>query len=230
MTWSHTGGTATIGSIGTIDEVTVVGSITDTVDTQPPPSVISTLNSRAASTLALGAVFQGTGEDVSKYGRVGVSIVSDNPTSGTLFMQVSRDNVTYGGPSRAFADTRFSQPHMWNIVEQYFRIRYVNDGPVDALNLAIQVQYSNNANILLGHQLNEVLIDEIEGIVVRAVSVGKGTDGIYHNVDVDKNPRLQIFSREANNILEQLLAEARETNADLKHISGDVLIDTEGDL
>ena len=111
-----------------------------------PLNVISVVNSRAAATLAAAATFQGVGEDVSGFGRVGVAITSDNATDGTLTMEVSHDNVTWGGPTRAFSDTRFSQPHMWNIVEKYFRIKYVN-GSTEATNLSIQVQYSSNANV-----------------------------------------------------------------------------------
>jgi len=141
---------------------------------------ISVLNSRAASTLAASATFQGVGEDVSKYGRVGVSIVSDNATDGVLTMEVSRDNITFGGPTRTWADTRFAQPHMWNIVEQYFRILYTN-GTTEATNLEIQVQYSNNANTLLGHQLDETLLPETEAIISRSVIVGQDPNAVFVN-------------------------------------------------
>ena len=129
----------------------------------------TSFNSRDAATLAAGATFQGVGEDVSKYGRVGVSIVSDNATDGTLTMEVSHDNVTWGGPTRDWADTRFATPHMWNIVEKYFRIKYVN-GTTEATNLSIQVQYSVNADIILGHQVGEILPAETETVVVRPVT------------------------------------------------------------
>lgn len=143
----------------------------------------TSFNSRDAATLTSGSTFQGVGEDVSKYGRVGVSIVSDNATDGVLTMEVSRDNVTWGGPTRTWADTRFAQPHMWNIVEKYFRIKYVN-GSIEATNLAIQVQYSNNADIFLGHQLNETLLNETEGIVTRSVLVGQDPNSAYVNAGV----------------------------------------------
>jgi hypothetical protein len=154
-------------------------------------SLVSTLNSRTASTLAAGAVFQGVGEDVSRYGRVGVAITSDNATDGTLTMEVSHDGVTWGGPTRTWADTRFSQPHMWNIVEKYFRIKYTN-GTTEATNLSIQVQYSNNADILLGHQLNESLLNETEAIVTRSVLVGQTQGGSYVNVPVGSQGNLQM--------------------------------------
>lgn len=129
-------------------------------------NVVSTLNSRAAATLTSSSVFQGVGEDVSKYGRVGIAIVSDNATDGVLTIETSHDDITYGGPDRTWADTRFSAPHMWNIVEKYFRIKYTN-GTTEATNLSIQVQYSVNADILLGHQLNEILNQEVEATIIR---------------------------------------------------------------
>ena len=147
-------------------------------------NAISVLNSRAASTLAAAGVFQGVSEDVSNYGRVGVSIKSDNATDGVLTMEVSHDNVTWGGPTRNFADTRFSEPHMWNIVEKYFRIKYTN-GTTEATNLSIQVQYSSNADILLGHQLDATLLDETEAIITKSVAVGQDPLGAYTNVKQD---------------------------------------------
>jgi len=144
---------------------------------------ISTLNSHDATTFAAAAVFQGVGEDVSSYGRVGVAINTSNATDGTLTMEVSHDNVTWGGPTRAWADTRFGQPHMWNIVEKYFRIKYTN-GTTEANDLSIQVQYSSNADVLLGHQLDETLIDEVEAVVVRAVGVGQDPDNLYANTGI----------------------------------------------
>ena len=69
---------------------------------------------------------------------------------------------------------------MWNIVEKYFRIRYTN-GTTVAQNLAIQVQYSTNADVLLGHQLDEALLDETESIIVRSVGVAQDPLGTYKN-------------------------------------------------
>lgn len=169
-----------IGAVG--DDDGVISAVNPLPVTGNDANAISTtaFNSRDAANLAAGATFQGVGEDVSKYGRVGVSIVSDNATDGVLTMEVSRDNVTWSGPTRTWSDTRFAQPHMWNIVEKYFRIKYVN-GTTEAINLAIQVQYSSNANILLSHQLNETLLDETEALIVRSVGVAQDPLGNYKN-------------------------------------------------
>jgi hypothetical protein len=140
-------------------------------------------NSRAAATLAAAATFQGVGEDVSQYGRAGISIKSTNATDGVLTIETSHDGVTYSGPTRSWSNTSISQPHTWNIIEKYFRIKYVN-GTTEATNLSIQVQYSNNSDIFLGHQLDETLIDETEASVTRAIAVGEDEAGVYRNSGV----------------------------------------------
>ena len=143
----------------------------------------TSFNSRDAATLAAGATFQGVGEDVSQYARVGVAIISDNATDGTLTMQVSHDNSTWSSIPRTIANTTTANPVMWAIVEKYFRIKYVN-GTTEATNLAIQVQYSVNDDILLSHPLDEILIGEQQGLITRAVAVGTDEDGIYTNAGV----------------------------------------------
>lgn len=127
------------------------------------------VNSRAPATLAAAATFQGTSEDVSNYGRVGISIHSTNSTDGVLTIEVSHDNVTFFGPTRDWADTNIATPHMWNIVERYFRIKYVN-GTTEATALSIQVQYSQKADVVLGHQLGEILAAETEAQIVRSAA------------------------------------------------------------
>lgn len=132
----------------------------------PIANRISTLNARAASTLAAAATYQGTGEDVSAYGRVGISVASDNATDGVLTIEVSHDNTNWSGPTRAWENTSIGKPHMWTIVERYFRILYTN-GTTEATNLSLQVQYSANSNISLAHQLDETLLKEDEATLVR---------------------------------------------------------------
>lgn len=162
------------GPVSLTNPLPVLGNDSNAIST-------TSFNSRDAATLAAAATFQGVGEDVSKYGRVGVSFKSDNATDGTLTMETSHDNVTWSGPTRAIANTSIAVPHMWNIVEQYFRIKYVN-GTTEATNLSIQVQYSSNADILLAHQLDETLLDETEAIVTRSIVGGDDETGVYRNV------------------------------------------------
>jgi len=147
---------------------------------------ISSLNSIVLTNVSGGTVWTGTGEDVSKYGRAGISIWTPfgEFCDGVLTIEVSRDGVNWGGPDRDYSNTAIAQPHMWNIVEQYFRIKYTH-GSTSASTLVIQTQYSVNADVLLGHQLDEVLIDETEAIITRSVNVGQEPDGTYSNFKSD---------------------------------------------
>ena len=162
---------------------------------QPIPNKISTDNSTVITTVSAGEVWTGTGEIVSDYGRAGISIWTPfgESTSGTLTIEVSRDGTNYGGPNRTFSDTAVAEPHMWNIVEKYFRLTYTN-GATSASSLVIQTQYSNNANILLGHQLDQTLKNETEAIVTRSVNVGQNPSGTYENVVIGGN----IFNTTSN--------------------------------
>ena len=185
----------------------------------------TSFNSRTAASMAVGVTFQGVGQDVSKYSRVGVSITATNKCRGTLYMQVSHDNVNWGGPPRGIIDARFAEPHMWNIVEKYFRIKYVN-GNLPAENLSIQVQYSNNAGIILAHQLDQELDDTTEATAVRSVIVGRDIQGHYHNVAITDDQRLKVQSSdEFSHLLGALLQEQIKTNKLLKVISGYEMID-----
>lgn len=183
------------GTAGTADTIRVVASSTGALTVNQGNKISGTaFNSRDAATLAAGGTFQGVGEDVAAYGRLGVAVKSDNATNGTLTMEVSHDGTTnWGGPTRTWVDTRFSAPHMWNIVEKYFRLKYVNGGTIGT-NLAIQVQYSNNADVILGHQLDENLNDETESIITRSVIAGRTTagGGEFVNVKVSPSGAVQV--------------------------------------
>lgn len=175
-------------------------------------NAISTLNSRASSDLAANAVWQGVGEDVSRFGRVGISVTSSTQSSGVLTIEVSHDGITWGGPSRTWSDTRYSEPHMWNIVEKYFRIKYTN-GVKAVSDLSIQVQYSVNANILLAHQLDGSIIDESESLLTRSLLLGKNDKGDYENVAISRTGALQVEAEDNAEVLADILIELRIINA-----------------
>lgn len=144
----------------------------------------STNNALTSASLAPSGTLQGSSDDVSKYGRAGISVYCSDGAGtidGTLLIEVSHDGSAWSGPTRSWANIRFGEPHMWNIVEKYFRVKYTN-GSVTATDISIQVQYSNNADIVLGHELSSSLLDETEAQVVRAVAVGKDQDGEYVNI------------------------------------------------
>lgn len=157
---------------------------------------ISILNSTIITPISGGTIFQGTGEDVSKYGRVGISVWTPfgESTDGILTIEVSRDNVNWGGPTRDYADTSIAQPHMWNIVEKYFRIKYTQ-GTTSATTLQIQTQYSVNSSVNLGQQLNDVPLAEHEGINVKAILAGRVENNTFKNINATSDGSLNVSIR-----------------------------------
>ena len=150
-------------------------------------------NNSTSTVLGAGEIWTGTGEEVSAFGRAGISIWTPfgEKTNGTLTIEVSRDGVNYGGPSRDIPDTTIAQPVMWEIVEQYFRLKYTN-GPNTASQFVIQTQYSNNGAIFLGQQLSDTLTDSITGIATVGTLQGKDLSGNYHSVQVDNKGALRV--------------------------------------
>jgi hypothetical protein len=160
-------------------------------------------NSRTKATLAASGEWLGFSEDVTRYGTMGVSFYSDTPSSGTLVIQTSHDNKTFSSVPRRVSNTVTSQPIMWNIVEKYMRIKYVNDG-IDAVNLSIQTHYSSNSDTLLGQQLGDSLVDGSTGIATVSVIQGKDSTGTYNTAAVDSGGSMQIIDTTASTNTELL--------------------------
>jgi hypothetical protein len=141
---------------------------------------ISTLNSTNVA-LAGGATWQGASEEVSQYGRMGVSVQTPfgTPSDGVLWIEVSHDNVNWASIPRTVSDTSTAQPHMWAIVEKYMRLKYVNGTTPTGATFSIQTQYSVNDDILLGHPLDEVPLPEHEGLLTKSVGWGTDPNGVY---------------------------------------------------
>jgi len=190
---------------------------------------ISTLNSGFFGNFAANEVFQGEGEEVLQFGRAGIAISSTSASNGTLTIEVSHDRITWGGPRRSWADTRRGQPIMWNIVEKYFRIKYVN-GLKSVKNLSIQTHYSVTSGVLLGHQLNAPLSDETAAIITKSILVGKDENSIYHNVRATSDGKLQIDTDKFAHLQVESLATLKRISKYLEIISGYELIGKDEDI
>lgn len=85
----------------------------------------------SASTLGIGATFTGTGEDVSKYSTVSVTIESDvDSAGGGVSMEFSSDNTNWDIISTVLTYNQSCLKFSQNFVVEarYFRIVYTNGG------------------------------------------------------------------------------------------------------
>jgi hypothetical protein len=160
-------------------------------------------NSRDKATLAASATWQGMSEDISRYGTMGVSFASSNPTDGTLWIEVSHDNETFTAIPRTIANTTTAQPVMWTIVEKYIRLKYVNNS-TEVEDFSIQTHYSSNSGILLGQELGDSLTDSATGIATVSVVQGKDSSGGYNTATVDSGGSLKILESSASTNTELL--------------------------
>ena len=141
--------------------------------------------------MAADAVYQGTEEDVHEYTSIGISIHSTNASDGVLTIQVSHDKIYWREVTRTITNANMKHPNTWLRVERHFKIKYTN-GTTEADNLSIQVNLSNDGNIQLGHQLDEVLLDETQTSIVRSVIVAQDAGGTYRNIGIDSLGDLKI--------------------------------------
>ena len=159
-------------------------------------NINSAENSTTLTSITGGEIFQGTGVDVTQYGTASISVWTPfgESTAGTLTVEISRDGVNYGGPTRRCEASDTSQPHMWTIAEQYFRIKYEVDTAQTASSLVIQTQFSVNRPIQLAHQLDEIPINEHEAVLVKAVLTGEkpGANSIYDFVHISHDSKLEV--------------------------------------
>ena len=120
----------------------------------PQGNLISTANSTTAL-LAGDATYQGTGEDVTGFTTVSVSILGSLSTAtGTLYFQASSDNSIWSSVPRGVTDITADVPHMWVIAERYFRVKYVNDSVAQTGTFRIQTMYANGRSMTLSTTLD----------------------------------------------------------------------------
>lgn len=164
---------------------------------QPHGNRISTANSTEAL-LGAGETFQGTAEIAEGYTTASVSIYGSlNTATGTLYFEVSADNVVFTSIKRVVSEPNFDIPHMWLIAEKYFRIRYENDSVAQTGSFRIQTMFSNSrpmdlANTLEGTvgltnivQLTREINPADLGLARRLVTGQRSFFFFGHNDDVD---------------------------------------------
>jgi len=151
---------------------------------------ISTLNSTAA-TLASGASFTGTWEDVTAYSTVAATILGSMSTNGTLYFDISTDGgSTYTSVPSTVSDTTWCVPRILNVVETHYRIRYVNGNTAMTGTFSIQTKHSNAQPISLLSSADGTVRGETPVQVMKTIIAGKTHGGTFKNVPVDHDGHL----------------------------------------
>jgi len=109
---------------------------------------------------------------------VAVALIGTVATDGVLYIESSQDGGTVvNSVPFPVDDTTFDLPHIWNVVEQYIRIRYVNGTTAQTGAFQIQAKYSNAQNMGLLHKASDIIEGATELQIVKAVLTGEQLDG-----------------------------------------------------
>jgi hypothetical protein len=150
---------------------------------------ISSANS-TTSLLGAGATFQGTSVDVTNFSTVAVAFYADEATDGTLYFEASHDNVNWISVPYTVNNASIQTPYIWNVVEKYIRIKYVNGTTPQTSAFQIQTKFSNSQELDLLLDAEDTINGTTPTKIVKAIATGRDVNGAYQNIpasSVDNN-------------------------------------------
>ena len=132
--------------------------------------------------LNAGAVFTGVWENVTKFTTTAIAVIGSNATDGVLCVDTSQDGgVTIRTIQFTIPNTTSSTPHIWNLVEEFIRIRYINGSTGQTGSFNIQTKYSIGQELgilrLAGGNINSNTAVQ----TVKSVNTGTDPNGSYSN-------------------------------------------------
>lgn len=156
---------------------------------------ISTGNS---TTTLLGAneTFTGAWENVNAWTSISVAMLGTNATNGTLWIDVRKSGSTaYNSVpfvKENITSNAYNLPVVWNIVEDEFRVRYVNGTTAQLTEWYLITKYSKGqADSLVGTASTSV--DDYTPLTLhRSIIAGRTDGGVYKNVPVDNNGHIEV--------------------------------------
>lgn len=138
------------------------------------------------SLLGVSSAFTGEWEDVTNFTTVGVSIAGSNVTDGILYIETSNDggitvetSVPYSIPNASF-----DLPKLWNVIEQFIRVRYVNGTTSQTGHFIIATKYSNGQSMNILHVMGDVIDERATGTLTKSVVTGQDPNSDFFNVGV----------------------------------------------
>jgi hypothetical protein len=152
--------------------------------------------------LAASATFTGTGEAVTKYPSIAVSVATDQ--NGTLYIEFSADGVNWDTSlSYAYDTSRINPPHILTTTGRYTRVRFTNTSSSAQTYLRLQTTYGQYNQLTAS--LNGTLSENYDATVVRPtdyhyeVAMGKRqgratVNKFGYNADVD-NAAPEVIAR-----------------------------------
>jgi hypothetical protein len=142
--------------------------------------------------LSAGAAFTGSWEEVVSYTTAGIAVLGSAATDGTLYLDLSSDN---GGTKKTIthivSDVTNFEDKLVNLVQAYFRIRYVQGDRSMSGTFSIQTKFSNGQPMEFPSREGDVVgsIEDTTEAVELAASERK------HDALTEKDILLAILNR-----------------------------------
>jgi len=176
---------------------TLAGTVSGTKQNIGIPGDISTDNS-TTTPLGISGVFTGTGEDVSSYSAVSITVMTDEDAATDGFsIQFSEDNTNWDHviPRNVLANVPESV--ILPPLAKFFRIVYTN-GTTGQTFFRLSTLLRPNALGVQAEHLSTILVDEDLATNVRAVLAAKTPAGPFVNINATNAGNLKIGIEEAN--------------------------------
>lgn len=143
-------------------------------------NLVSTVNSSTV-TLASGATFTGTAEDVSRFNSVIVSVKTD--FDGTLYMEFSTDGTNWDSSLSFSVAAATNEVHRLTISKKYYRTRFTNTSGSTQTYFRVQTLFGSFQT--LNTSLNSTVQRDADAILVRPMDFNLMlSEGLYQNTSV----------------------------------------------
>ena len=170
---------------------TVLDSIATNTAGSAVTNFISTDNS-TTSLLGAGASFTGVSEDVSNYTTIAVAFNASAKSDGTLYFEVSQDNVNFISIPFSIPDASIQTPKIWNVVEKYYRLKYTNGATPQSGTFQLQTKYSNGQELGLLTAADQELTAETSVQATKSIITGQNKAGEYKSGVVDSEGHIKV--------------------------------------
>jgi hypothetical protein len=155
-------------------------------------------NNSSTTPLGISGVFTGTGEDISKYAAINITVFTDQDSAiNGLSLQWSSDNTNWDH-TELYTITG-NVPFVLQAMGEanYFRIVYTN-GTTGQVTFRLHTILKTIPSIGEVQHLDESVADDSDAQLVRAILAGKQPGGDYTNVQTTTAGNLKVAIEEAD--------------------------------
>lgn len=161
------------------------------------PGHVSTVNSYE-STLASGATFTGTAEDIVNHGIISCIITSDQDSATDGFIvEFSTDGTTWVDGDNYTITADITKIFSFQCAAQYFRVRFTN-GTDGIANVSIQTVLKPYYVKPSSHRIDDIISPQDDSELVKAVLTAQNlTNNLFVPINASNSGNLQVTDAES---------------------------------